>query len=142
MRLEQQLLGKIDAADFLAFDDFGGPALEEHLAGMDDTGPVDQAERLADIVVGNEHADAEAGQMPDQRLDIADRDRVDAGKRLVEQHESRTAGQRPGDFAAPALAARKRHRRGLAQVVYVELLEERIELILAIAAIRLDHLED
>ena len=41
----------------------------------------------------------------DDPLDLADRDRVDAGERLVEQHQPRLGGQRACDLAAPALAA-------------------------------------
>ena len=81
------------------------------------------------------------GQVADEVLDVADGDRVDAGERLVEQHERRLAGQRPGDLAAPPLAARQRDRRRLAQARDVELLEQRVELALALLAARLDDLE-
>ncbi len=88
-----------------------------------------------------EHADAAAGEVADEVLDVADRDRVDAGEGLVEQHEGRLAGQRPGDLAAPALAARQRDRGRLAQAGDVELLEQRVELALALLAARLDDFE-
>ena len=37
--------------------------------------------------------------------------RVDAGERLVQQHERRFAGQGPGDFHPPPLTARQRSGR-------------------------------
>ena len=48
------------------------------------------------------------GQMAHQLLDVADRDRIDAGERLVEQHEGRARGERAGDLDAAPLAARER----------------------------------
>ena len=73
---------------------------------MDDVGPIDQAQGLADVVVGDQHADAAPFQMLHQHADVADRDRIDAGERLVQQHEARAVGERAGDLAASALAAR------------------------------------
>src|SRR5687767_5357958 len=86
-----EALAEIDAADIRVGDDLGRPAFRQNASGMDDVGAVDQAERFAHIVVGDEHADAPPGQVADERLDLADRDRVDAGERLVEQHEGRAA---------------------------------------------------
>src|SRR6185295_3076634 len=97
--LKTKLLAKVKAADFRACHDVVRPPLVEHLTRVDDVSPVDEAERLSHVVVGDQHADAEAGEVPDEVLDIADSDRVDAGERLVEQHESRPAGKRPGDLA-------------------------------------------
>ena len=79
-----------------------GGALRQHLAGVDDIGAVDEAERLADVVIGDEHADAARLQMPHEILDVADRDRVDAGEGLVEQHEGGLAGE------ARAISQRRR----------------------------------
>ena len=63
-------------------------ALEDH-AGVDDVRAVGDFQRLAHIMVRNEHADATFFQVKDDLLDIGDRDRVDAGERLVEQDELR-----------------------------------------------------
>ncbi len=56
---------------------------------MDDRGAVDDVERLADIVIGDEHADAAIFQMRDEGADVADRDGVDAREGLVEQDVGR-----------------------------------------------------
>ena len=72
---------------------------------VNDVGTVDQAQRLADVVVCNQHPDAAVGQVPDQLLDVADGYRVDAGEGLVEKYERGPRRQRAGDLAAPPLAA-------------------------------------
>src|SRR5271165_2326622 len=115
--------------------------LGQHVTTVDDVGPVDQAERLAHVVIGDQHADAATFEMTHEVLDVADSDRIDAGERLVEQHEGRFAGERPGDLAAPPLAAGKRDRRRLAHASDIELVKKRFEHRLAQVAIRLGHLE-
>ena len=62
-------------------------------------------------------------------------ERIDAGERLVEQHDRRVGGQRAGDLAAAPLAARQRHRRRVAQPGQAEFVEQRVELALARAAL-------
>jgi hypothetical protein len=45
------------------------------VAGMDDVGPVDEAERLAHGVVGDQNADAAVAQVTHEILDVAGGDR-------------------------------------------------------------------
>ena len=52
---------------------------------MQNIGPIDDFERLAHVMVGDQHADPAILEMSDEIADIADRDRIDAGQRLVEQ---------------------------------------------------------
>ena len=108
---------------------------------MDDVGAIDQSERLADIVVGDQHADPAAGEVPDQLLNVGNGDRVDAGEGFVEQHEVGTAGQRPGDLQPAALATRQGDGGRLAQVADVEFLEQRVEFAFALLPVLLDDLE-
>ncbi len=56
--------------------------MSQHFARMDDIGAIDQAERLAHIVAGNENADAACRQVVDEILDVGDRDRIGAGEGL------------------------------------------------------------
>src|SRR5579872_6583578 len=114
-RSEPEFLAEIKPSDIGIADDLVRGALGENFPRIDDVGAVGEAERLADIVIGDQDADAAIGEVPDEILDVADRDRVDAGKRLVEQHVAWTRGQRAGNFDAPALAARQRDRRRLSQ---------------------------
>ena len=122
-------------------DDVVGRALHEHAPGVDDIGAVDEAERLAHIMVRDQHADAAALEVAHQLLDVAHRDRIDAGEGLVEQHVIGSPGERASDLATSPLAARKRDRRRLAQARDVEFLEQRIELAPASRLVGLDHLE-
>ncbi len=72
--------------------------------------------------------------------DVADGDRVDAGERLVEQHEGGVGGKRAGDLDAAPLAARERalRARSLSRVMR-EFLEQGVELKLALPLVRLDQ---
>src|SRR5581483_12060908 len=68
--------------------------------------------------------------------------RIDAGERLVEQHVARTRRQGASDLHAAALTAGKRDGRRLAQTRNIELLQQRVEVGLAAAAIGLDNFQD
>src|SRR4051812_14698677 len=79
--------------------------------------------------------------MADEVLDVADRDRIDAGKGLVEQHVVRTRRQRTRDLDAAPLTAGQRDRWRFPQARDVEFVEQRVELLLALLARGLDHFE-
>ena len=89
-----------------------------------DVGAIGDAQRFADVVVGDEHADAALLQVKDDLLDVGDRDRVDAGERLVEQDELRRHHQRARDLGAPPLAARQRVRGRLRERRQVQLRQQ------------------
>ena len=77
-------------------------ARDRALAGaMDDVGAVDQPERLAHVVVGDEDADAALGEMAHEGANVADGDRVDAGEGFVEQHAPVGPIFRSGVFDEP-----------------------------------------
>ena len=90
----------------------------------DDEGVVADAQRLAHVVVGDEHADATPLEKAHDALDLDHRDRVDAGEGLVQQDEARLRGQGTGDLDAAALAARQRQRRRGAQVVDAQVAQQ------------------
>src|SRR5690349_22874434 len=96
----------------------------EHGAFVDDVRAVADAERLADVMVRYEHADAALLEEPNDALDVEHRDRVDAGERLVEQDERGFRAERARDLEAPPLAAGERKRGVLAQVGDVQVLQE------------------
>src|SRR5262245_36238416 len=116
-------------------------SVRQHLAGMHDVGAVDQAKRLADIVVGDKHADAAPGEVAYELLDVGDSDGVNAGERLVEQHILRLAGERASDLEPSPLAAGKRDGGRLAQMGDVKLVEQLVERALSLLAVLLDNLE-
>jgi hypothetical protein len=115
--LHPEVFAQVDAAYRLVGDDVVGTARGQHGALVDDVGAVADAERLAHVVVGDQHADAALLQEAHDALDLDHGDRVDAGKRFVEQHEARIGRQRARDLDAAPLAARQRQRRVLAQLL-------------------------
>src|SRR5882724_4749460 len=139
--LKSEFLAKVKTAYIRIVDDFFRTSLGQDLPGINDIGPIGQAERFAHIVVGDQDADAPVGEVADQILNVADRDRIDAGKGFVEQHVVRTRRQRARDFDAAALAAGERDRRRFTQARDVEFIEQRIEFGLALLPAGLDDLE-
>src|SRR5688572_16818658 len=66
--------------------------------------------------------------MANDPLDIEHRYRIDAGERLVEEHELRLHGERTRDLDTATLAARKANPERIANVADVQLFEELLEL--------------
>ena len=60
-------------------------------------------------MVGDQHADAAIGEMADKILNVANRDRIDAGEGFVEQHIIGPGRQRACDLDAAPLATRQRN---------------------------------
>src|SRR3954470_21712685 len=98
------MLAEIDLSDCLIINNLARCSRGEDASFVDDVGPIADPERLAHIVVGNEHADAALLEEADDFLDVQHRDRIDPRERLVEQDEPWTSGQRTSDLDAAALA--------------------------------------
>jgi hypothetical protein len=79
---------------------------------MQDIGPIDDLQRVAHIMVGNEDADAAILEVRDEVADVADRDRIDPGKRLIEQNEVRLGRQRPRAARRPTAPSPTRAANG------------------------------
>src|SRR5712691_2373102 len=94
---------------------------------MQDICPINDLQRVAHIMIGDQDADATILEVRYEVADVADRNRIDPGERLIEQDEVRLGRQRPGDLATPPLAARQRHRRSAPQMADRELGQERVE---------------
>src|SRR5258708_33540867 len=140
--LHTEFLAEIKATDVRVIHDVLGVALHQDLARKDDVGAISQAERLAYIVVGNQHADATLCQMTDQGLYVPDGNRINSGERLAEQHIIRPRGERTGTLDAPSFAARQRTRLCLAHTGDIELLQQAVQFGFAPALARLDHFEN
>src|SRR4051812_37637744 len=130
--LKPEFLAQIKSTYIRIVDDLVRTALGENLTGINNVGAVGEAESFADIVVGDQDADAAIGEMTDQILNVADGDRIDAGERLVQQHVVGSCRQSARDLDSPPLAARQRNRRGFAQSSDVEFVQQRIEFGLAL----------
>ena len=93
----------------------------------DDVGVVADAQGFAHVVVGDQHTDPAGLQEPDDVLDLQHGNRVDAGKGLVQQDETRARGQGAGNLHPAPLAAGQGGRGRIAQMVHPQVLEQFIE---------------
>src|SRR5690606_12384339 len=75
-------------------------------------------------VVGDEDTDAARLQVAHDALDVQHGDRVDASEELVQQDETRLAGQCTGDFHAAAFAAGQADPQVVAQVGDLQFLQQ------------------
>src|SRR2546423_1336267 len=79
----------------------------ENPAFIDDVRAVGHRERLADVVVGDQHPDPARLQVENDLLQVEHRDRVDARERLIEQDELGLDTQAARDLDPAPLAARE-----------------------------------
>src|SRR5450432_2590991 len=102
-------VAEIGAAHFGVVDDLLGRSVFEDLAVGDDQGAITDAQRLGDIVIGNEDAFAEfILEAADFGLEIFDGDGIDAAERLIQQNELGIGDEGAGDFELAALSAAER----------------------------------
>jgi len=73
----------------------------------------------------------------DDALDFADRNRIDAGKRLVEQDQPRLGGQGTGDFHSPPFAARQAGAHLVGDVRNLQFIEQIGQLAFAAGSIEI-----
>src|SRR5260364_402200 len=102
--LHLKMLSQINAAHGFVCDDIGGCARREYAAVTDDIRMIANAERLAHIVIGHQNANIAPLQKADDFLDFQYRNRINPGKRFIQQNEFRVCRQRARNFNAAALA--------------------------------------
>ena len=95
---------------------------------MDDERLVDELECFPDVVIRNKHPDSPRGELSHQLANITDRNRVNSGERLVEEHELGVGCEGAGDFHAATLSARERNSRRIPEVGNGELIEQLTQL--------------
>lgn len=83
---------------------------------MDDEGTVDEFEGFTDIVIRNKHPDSPSGELSHQGANITDRNRINPGEGLVEEHELGLGGEGAGDFHPATFSARERNSRRMPEV--------------------------
>src|SRR5262249_41627092 len=99
-------------------------ALFQDHSAAEDIRSVANSKRLSDVVVRDQHPYAALAQLRDDGLNVEYRNRVDTGKRLVEQHEAGLGAQRAPDLAPPPLTAGQRVGVMRRQVGDAELFEQ------------------
>src|SRR5205807_8721575 len=102
-RLHPEVLAEVNTAHAVIINNLLGMPRGEHRAFVDDVGAVADAEGLAHVMIGDQHADRAFLEEPDDALNVEHGDRVDAGERLVEQDEGRLGGEGARDLEAAAL---------------------------------------
>src|SRR6266478_1004010 len=128
--------------DAVVEDELPDRAGDLHPSFEHDVGAIHDVERLLDVVVGDQDADAAVAEPGDDRLDVVNGDGVNAGERLVEQQELRLRHEGARDLEPAALAARKLVRLLMAEVLDRELIEQRLEPPPAFLGIDVQRLED
>ena len=79
-RSEAEIFAQINSPNGFIINDFIRPTSRQDTALVDDVGVIADAERFANIVVGDQHADVAFLEETNDLLDIQNGDRVDAGK--------------------------------------------------------------
>ena len=88
---------------------------------VDDVSAVRNGQRLTNIVVSDKDADAGGFEIKDDLLKFQNRDRVNSGKRLIEQDEGRLNRQAASNFHSTALSPGQRVPAGLAHMSQIQL---------------------
>src|SRR5213078_2199109 len=140
--LEGEPVAEVDLARDGVVGDLGGGAGHQNPAIVEDVRAIGDRERLTHVVVRDEDPDAALAQPADDLLDVADRDRVDARERLVEQQVLRRRDERACDLEPPPLAARERVGGIRRQRCQVELGQELARSLPALVARQVKRLED
>lgn len=122
--LQAEILAEIHLADIFIINDFIGTAGRQYHAVIQDVGVVADAQRLAHVMIGNQHADVALLEEADDFLDVEHGNRVDAGEWLVEQDEARLGGQCSGNLDAPPLTAGQGGRWTVADVADMQILDQ------------------
>ena len=101
-----------------------GSSCTENLPLRNDIRPVGNAERLSDVMVGNEDADSTRFQIENDLLQLEDGNRVNAAEGLIEQDELGLDTERARNLYAPPFAAGQGVAPGSADMGQIELADE------------------
>src|SRR5215467_12936608 len=85
--LQPEILAEVNASYTFIIDDLIGFAEGEHQSFVNYVRVIADAESFANVVVGNEDADASFLEKTDDLLYVEHGDRIDAGEGLIEQDE-------------------------------------------------------
>ena len=102
-----EILSQVHLPDLLIVKQCLGCAGSDKAAFVENICAAANAQCLAHIMVGDQHADAAFSQMFDDALDIDHGNRIDAGEGFIEQYEARFGGERARDLDTAPLAARQ-----------------------------------
>ena len=121
--LEVEPLPEVKLSGLFVANEKLAAALGQDLALMNQVGAVDDAERLADVVIGHDHADAARFQLENHLLYLCDGNRIVRGEGLVHQQKLGARHERAGDLQPAPFAAREGKGLLLRDVSEVQLVE-------------------
>ena len=104
----------------------------ENLPFAHDVGAIDDAEGLADVVVGDQNAHIAIAQFRHNLLYLSHGDRVDPGKGLIQKQKTGAfgaRGQRSRQFCPPPLAPRHLNAQGVGHLLEAKLFEQVLQAI-------------
>src|SRR5215831_3292655 len=101
------MLSEINPLDLTVISEFFRSAGSKNRSVVDDISAVSDLQGFSDIVIGYKNPDLLGFQMINDPLNLQDCDRINTGKRLVQQHKFRRNDQRSGYFHATSLTTRK-----------------------------------
>ncbi len=87
-------------------------------------------------MVGNQYPDVAGRELPDDSLDIQDGQRIDAGERLIQQHEPGLRRKRPRNLDPAAFATREGQSETTAYMPDPQLLQQLFQPLLPRRAIQ------
>ena len=96
-------LAEVDAPDILVTDNLVRRAAHQDAAVVQNISAIHDFERLADVVVGDQDANATVLEIGDKVADVTHGDWVDAGERFVKQQILGICRQTARNFTAPPL---------------------------------------
>src|SRR5689334_3134760 len=140
--VKPETLSEIDLPDGRIAGQCKRRARTENLSPVNYICAVDDAERLAHVVIGDQYADPGGGESPDDLLDVDDRDRVDAGERLVQQQEEGREDEAPRDLHSAPLSPRQSVRPVTPERAQPELGEQRVAAVATGGGREVERLED
>ena len=138
--LQHEARAEVLGADvFVRRQGFRRPLLEDR-PFIQEVGPVRDGEGLADVVVGDDHADVAVLELGDDVLDVLHGDWVHPRERFVQQDELGVDGQGARDLAAAPLAAGELDAQRLADLGEVEFVDQGLQAGAALLARHAPHL--
>src|SRR5207247_6958442 len=105
--IQAKMIAEINSPDLRIIAQFFRAALTEYFPTFQDVCAIGDAESFPDVMIGNQHANSQIREVPDDPLKFLDGYRVNARERLVEENERRLQRERAGDFQPAALPARE-----------------------------------
>lgn len=132
---DAEVLAQIDPTHGLIVDHLIRRARHQNLAIMQDVRPINYFQRLANIVVGDQHTNSARLEILHKMPDFTDRDWVDPSKGLIKQKILRIGGKAARDFHAATFTPGKRQRRCVTKMGDGKLAEKLLETFAALPAV-------